>query len=55
MEIQLELFYYTLVFVVGLIDYIDLVADSIMLEKIKPLYLDDFLQPAFPKSITRNY
>ncbi|MFD1361940.1 transposase [Lentibacillus salinarum] len=59
MELQLELvpfhYYNTLGFDVELIDYIDHVDDSIVLEKIKPLYKDGGRPPADPRTYFRMH
>lgn len=59
MELQLELvpihYYNTLGFDAELIDYIDHVDDSIVLEKIKPLYKDGGRPPADPRTYFRMH
>jgi len=59
MELQLELipfhYYNTLGFDVELIDYIDHVDDSIVLEKIKPLYKAGGRPPADPRTYFRMH
>ena len=59
MELQLELipyhYYNTLGFDVELIDYIDHVDDSIVLEKIKPLYKDGGRPPVDPRTYFRMH
>ncbi|MFZ3591930.1 transposase, partial [Bacillus sp. DJP31] len=59
MDMQLELlpyhYYNTLGFDVELIDYINLVDDSIVLEKIKPLFKDGGRRPVDPRTYFRMH